>query len=299
MKLLITGASGFLGHHFTNFFKNHSKISSVYTLSRRGNVTYNIDITDSNSVKSCLKECKPNIIIHLAANPLTKLDEINPTDIVKTNIVGTQNVLHYAPEGCRFLFASSIVVYGDLTNRFQENLLCKPTSVYGVTKLAGENLVQAYSSMGNVNGVSLRTCATVSGIKLTHGILKDFIEKSRSSDSIFTIFGDKPGTCKPYIHVEDVLSAFDNLIFQNSEITGPINVCPNDEISALEVANIVLDTINKTKNKEIKFLGEKTIWKGDNKILRASASNMEKLGWIRKYNTSKDAIKQAVLENIL
>lgn len=295
MKLLITGANGFLGSHFKNHFEKSNKVSEVLTISRKGDVTAHIDILDEFKVRQFLREHKPDCIIHLAANPLTKLDEKNPTEIVQTNVIGTQNLLHYAPEGCRFLLASSIVVYGDLPNRFQEHLVCKPTSVYAVTKLAAEGLVNSYSSMNRVSGVSFRMCATV-GKDLTHGILMDFIRKAKDSNPKFPVLGAYPGTCKPYAHIDDIVSAFELLMFDRSKINGVYNACPSDEITAFQMANIVLNELKISK--EIEFLGNETIWKGDNKLIQASSANLETLGWNRKYQTSKDAVIKTIKEHI-
>lgn len=293
MKLLITGANGFLGSNFKSYFEKSNKISEVITISRVGDVTAHIDILDEFKIRQFLREHKPDAIIHLAANPLTKLDESNPTNIVQTNIIGTQNLLHYAPEGCRFLLASSIVVYGDLLNRCQEHLVCNPTSIYGVTKLAAEGLVNSYTSMGRVSGASFRICAAV-GKNLSHGILMDFIKKAKDSNPKFPVLGEFPGTCKPYIHVDDIISAFEIFLFDRVKTNGVYNICPSDEITAFQMANIVLNELKIEK--EIEFLGAKTIWKGDNKLIQGSSANLEILGWDRKCQTSEEAIKKAIQE---
>lgn len=302
MKILLTGASGFIGSNIERSLARQCLLnnypikewhSTVRSPTKRIYSHHHIlDLSDWFKVKTLLEEIKPDIIIHTAANPTTKLDEINYDDNLLNNIQSTQNLLHFAPNGCRFINFSTILVYGNTPIRVHEDCGLNPTSVYGASKVACEALVSAYTNMGRLLGCNLRLSATV-GPNLTHGILKDFINKIYSTQEEFAIFGDSPGSVKPFTHISDVVDVVCFMI-KNKELIGAYNISPSDEISALDIANLVMSKTNITK--PIKFLGENTVWAGDNKLLQIDGRKIETLGLNKSCKTSAQAIVRAVGE---
>lgn len=296
MKVLLTGKTGFIGRHLEKYFSKLSDVSELHCTVRRqadanGIFDHVLDLTDKYAVKTMLHEVQPDVILHFAANPTTKLDHDNPTLITTNNIVSTQNLLHYAPAGCRFIFASTILVYGETPIFANEKIAPNPTSVYGASKLACEGLVSAYTNMGLVKGVSLRLSATI-GKNLSHGILYDFMKKVYSDSREFEILGNSPGSSKPFTHVKDVCRVTKH--FMRNEKIGAYNVCPMDNISALEIAEIVMGTTNKIK--PIKFLGSDSLWIGDNNLLKIDNTKLLNSGLYLKYPTSTIAIASVVRE---
>jgi UDP-glucose 4-epimerase len=278
--IVITGGYGFIGNHIYNRL--------------HGNKSYHIrrfpksqlDLANTESVKSTLKTYQPNVIIHLGgiSNPSLL---INEEEMMNTNIMGTQRLLEYSPKCCRFIFASSIVVCGNAKFQKHEGNGQDPQSLYAASKAAAENLVSAYTNIGSVNGISLRLCATV-GAGLTHGCLMDFIRKVKSPKERFDILGEFPGPYKPYLYISDVVNAIELAI--SSNMTGPFNICNENIICINDIANIVLDYYSV--NKEPHWTGQNFV--GDNSCLKYSnklASSL--LKWQPKYN-SYDAIYQAL-----
>ena len=304
MSILITGATGFIGGAlaFRLLRDGHRDIVtfSKKPIQAKATEHYCCDLGDPKNVgkndamfaKIC-REHNPEIIFHLAGNPSSKLDRNNPYKILFDNIISTQRVLNHAPENCRVVFASSIIVYGDWLfdkdpqGKYVETDNTHPTSVYGMTKLASENLVDLYSNMGTVNGVSLRLCATV-GKAATHGVVKDFVRKLSEPLEYLEILGDPPGSTKPYCHIDDVVDAL--ILLANSKESGAFNVLPEDSINIEQVANAVMEATNI--HKPIEWLGEAANWKGDNRIIRASNQKLRSLGWAPKFK-SEDAIREA------
>ena len=243
------------------------------------------------------KTHKPDTVFHLAGNPLSKLDENKPHDIVMDNIISTQKVLHHAPEGCRIILASTVIVYGDWLHEdelwtdssYYESDKTDPTSVYGMTKRAAESLVSIYTSMERVSGASLRLCATV-GPNLTHGVIRDFIRKLQSPSEYLDVLGDEPGSKKPYCHIDDAIEAF--ILMSKSDVAGEFNVLPDNAIAIKEVAAAVMEGCEI--NKPVNWLGEGANWKGDNKIIDVNNEKLKALGWNPKFPNSKDAIIDTV-----
>tara|TARA_R100000008_G_scaffold86427_2_gene79487 strand:- start:1268 stop:2230 length:963 start_codon:yes stop_codon:yes gene_type:complete len=316
MKILVTGATGFIGSHLV--VKLRLLGHDVITLSRRPILVnkrdrrveqrhYAIDLGETDqsrytyfNFENLCKEHKPEVIFHLASNPLVKIDEENPHQIILDNMVSTQKVAHYAPEGCKVVLASSVIVYGDWlfnSDRSPDNLIYKekhntrPTSVYGMTKRASESILETYANMGRIKAASARLCATVGG-GLTHGVVKDFIRKLRSENPYLEVLGSYPGSNKPFCHIEDLLEALVLLAGSDLEQYEEYNVVPDDSINIEQVAEAVMDGLQIQK--PLKWLGEESTWKGDNKIIKVDNSKLKSIGWKPKFPNSKDVITDIV-----
>ena len=72
------------------------------------------------------------------------------------------------------------------------------------------------------------------------------------------------------------------------------NVVPDNSISIEQVAQTVIDTMDVER--DIKWLGEGSNWKGDNRIIRASNDKLKSIGWEPKYKNSSRSVAQAVLD---
>jgi UDP-glucose 4-epimerase len=312
MTAFVTGSTGFLGKNLVGRLLEKGEDVVTFGKTTRMFPPYEathyccdlsapIDgVSDNLFAKAC-RDYKPDVIFHLAGNPLSKLNNDKPHDIIYDNIVSTQKVLHHAPQGCRVILASTVIVYGDwlydlpwddslLSYRpYKESDKTEPTSVYGMTKRAAESLVSIYTSMSKVSGVSLRMCATV-GPNLTHGVIKDFVRKLQSSSKYLDVLGDEPGSKKPYCHVDDVIEAF--VLMSKSNAVGEFNVLPDNTITIKEVAAAVMEGCGI--NKPINWLGEGANWKGDNKIIDVGNEKLKSTGWQPKFPDSYDVIVDMV-----
>mgnify|MGYP003116286384 FL=1 len=312
MKILITGATGFIGRHLTLKLKllGHELI----TISRRPvmrnkkdvklSTHYALDLGEVDRSKdsyymfeNICRQHSPDLIFHLASNAVVKPDDDNPHGIILDNTISTQKVAHYAPEECKVVLASSVIVYGDWIynsstpdREYKEYAACKPTSIYGMTKRASESIIQSYTNSGKINGVSARLCATV-GSGLTHGIVKDFIRKIKSDNPNLEALGSYPGSTKPFCHIEDAVEALIMLGMQNTE-KKIFNVVPDDSITVEEVAEAAMAALEIQK--PIKWLGEEANWKGDNRVIRASNKLLKSIGWTPRFPKSKDVIFDVV-----
>ncbi len=165
MLAMVTGGSGFLGRYVIKELMKHPEVNAIISISRSVPESHiffgdsqrwihcedSVDIENEAAVASTLYSYKPDVIFHLAANPVVKENALRPCDISRTNIMGTHHLLAHCKEGTRFAFASSATVYGD---QYGEEYGTKPlpTSVYGATKLASEHLIRAYASLGKIGG---------------------------------------------------------------------------------------------------------------------------------------------------
>ena len=287
--ILITGGHGFMGKNLTKYFKrNLQEHIRVLTPSRD-----ELDLIDSDAVAFYLGIYRPDVIIHLASNPNNKQDDQWPNAIIDDNIITTHNLCYHACFCPRFIFASTISVYGPTPYPVTENNPCNPGTMHGVTKLASEKIVELYTRQNKIKGISLRFCATV-GPNMTHGMLFDFFRKVNLNSNDFEVFGNEPGSIKPFLHIDDAIKAI-NFMITNDYITFPVNILPNELLSAKQAANMVLNRFDS--NKQIKWLGSNSIWAGDEQILQASNARMKEMGIKLLYPNSFEAVYNAIKEH--
>lgn len=169
-KIIITGGAGFIGSHVVRRFVNQYpeyQILNLDSLSYAGNLenlkdiedcqNYSFvkaDITDEQQISKIFSEFQPDGIIHLAAESHVDRSITSPLEFVKTNIIGTVNLLHAAKEcwknsfeGKRFHHISTDEVFGALGNEgfFTEETKYDPHSPYSASKASSDHFVRAYS----------------------------------------------------------------------------------------------------------------------------------------------------------
>jgi len=144
MKVLVTGASGFIGKNLTSYLEKNGHIAMGVDL-RSGNVVG--DITDVNFVLETLAEHDFDSIVHLAAVADVKACIEDPYSCYKINSFGTLNMLELAiKKGVRrFIYSSSANVYGTpLELPVKETTPTNPRTPYDYSKVVSENLIISY-----------------------------------------------------------------------------------------------------------------------------------------------------------
>lgn len=304
MKVLITGSTGFIGRNLLNLAMFNADYSEIRTVSRRAmlpdegrkhKVHISADISMQSEVDWLMSEYQPDIIFHLAGHPIVKVEPTAINRAIDYNVKTTHNLLSAAPKGCKFVLASTVLVYGRAIDYIScsfcsERTTTIPNSVYAISKLMAEELVWLYSRRGDVIGQIARLTANV-GCGATHGVLKDFIRKAKSDSEYFEVIGDKPGSRKPYTYVLDTCAALMVLARQNK--SGMYNISPNDTLTSEEIANIVQDELGT--NKPLKWLGEQANWVGDDKVVTIDGDHYRsQTGCEFQCKTSELAIRRAV-----
>jgi len=172
--ILVTGGAGFIGSAVIRYLINDTehKVINVDKLTYAGNLEslesvsdnsrYNferIDICNVAEIQRVLKDCQPDIIMHLAAESHVDRSIDGPGDFIQTNIVGTYNLLEQArtywmgldvekKEDFRFHHISTDEVYGDLEGTddlFTETTSYSPSSPYSASKASSDHLVRAWN----------------------------------------------------------------------------------------------------------------------------------------------------------
>lgn len=178
MKILVTGAAGFIGFHLSKrlladghdvigydnlnaYYDVNLKHSRLDILIGKNGFTFvKGDLEDKELLNSVFEENDPQYVVHLAAQAGVRYSLENPKAYVDSNIVGFLNIL----EACRnydvkhLVFASSSSVYGGNTKLpfSTSDSVDHPISLYAATKKSNELMAHAYSHLFNIPVTGLR-----------------------------------------------------------------------------------------------------------------------------------------------
>ena len=196
----------------------------------------------------------------------------------------------------RIVFTSGSGVYGEVdAHPVPENYdLIIPIYKYRACKLACEALLSAYGFMFDMTSTVFRF-ANVVGPQQTHGVAYDFIRLLVQDPTRLKIYGD--GTqSKPYIHIDDVMSAFKLLETQQTSGYDVFNVGTPDHLTVHEIADIVCACMG-LHDVRYEFTGGSRGWKADVPVYRLNTDKIRALGWHNTRN-SYEAVVSAVHANL-
>lgn len=198
MKILVTGGAGFIGHavvaklerqghdvcildNFTNYGIIPIREITELHKERLSKVTtkkiHRVDIRDSQEVNQVFEECLPDVVIHCAAFPRAKVVDLNPIEGSSVLTGGLINLLRASEQFKvrRFIYVSSSMVYGDFTMIGYEDMKCTPKGVYGILKLAGEDLTRDHCERAGIDYVILRPSAVYGPLDVEDRVVSKFL----------------------------------------------------------------------------------------------------------------------------
>ena len=183
MRILVTGGVGFIGHgivaklerqghdvcvldNFTDYSGTvpAKEIAQLHTerLARiQTQKIHRVDIRNYVELLEVFAECRPDVVIHCAAYPRAKAVDQNPIEGAEVLTGGLINLLRASERWGlrRFVYVSSSMIYGDFSLYGYEDMLCKPKGIYGILKLAGEQLTRDHCDRAGIDHVVLRPSA--------------------------------------------------------------------------------------------------------------------------------------------
>ena len=181
MKILVTGAAGFIGHQTTlkllargdtvigvdnlndyyDVSLKESRLQDIAKHPQASNFKFiKLDLADTSATEDLFKAEQPQRVIHLAAQPGVRYSLQNPHAYVQSNLVAFTNIL----EGCRhnkvehLVYASSSSVYGGNTKLpfSEQDTVDHPVSLYAASKKANELMAHTYSHLYAIPTTGLR-----------------------------------------------------------------------------------------------------------------------------------------------
>jgi len=165
-RILVTGGGGQIGAELVPALRKAYGTDAVLATDlrnpgrelRESGPFQVLDCTDGEAAVRTIRDFRPTVIYHLAAL-LSAVGETKPQEAYRVNLGGLMNILEGArAEGCAVFTPSSIAAFGPDTPRdpTPQDTIQRPTSMYGVTKVAGELLCDYYHSRFGVDTRGLR-----------------------------------------------------------------------------------------------------------------------------------------------
>jgi CDP-glucose 4,6-dehydratase len=294
-KILITGNTGFVGSYLSLIFslmgskilgfslkkKNKGYLSNQINY-QKNIQTINSDITKIGKYYKDLNKFKPQIVIHLAAQPIVKDSYIDAKNTYKTNILGTVELLEVIkkiPSIKNIVIFTSDKVYQNLDGKYlNENSKLGGIDPYSASKSTQDIIANSYKESffkNNKNITIIRAGNIIGGgdFDYTRIIPELFLSAHKNK----TLVLRNPYAIRPWQHILDVSNAIMFILFKHySKIKSKsiiYNVGPDNK-SNITVLNLILK-INK-KNFKLKLKKKNKIKFNETKILKLSNKLIKK-----------------------
>lgn len=296
-NILITGGAGFIGSNFVHYmleqFKDY-QIVNLDLLTYAGNLDNLKDVENNEHytfvrgdignyelVDYLVKTHKIDVIVNFAAESHVDRSITDPGVFVKTNVLGTQNLLDIAKANNieKYVQVSTDEVYGSLgeTGYFTETTPLAPNSPYSASKAGADMLVLAYAETFGMN-VNITRCSNNYGPYHFPEKLIPLMVTNALQGKELPIYGDGKNV-RDWLHVKDHCAAID-LVIHKGKSGEVYNVGGHNERTNNEIVHLIVDYLKVSKDL-IKYVDDRL---GHDRRYAIDPTKLEKeLGWKPQY----------------
>ena len=310
MKILVTGAAGFIGSNFVYYeLDKHpeDKIVALDLLTYAGNLKnldgckdnpnfkfVKMDIRDRDNIYKLFEDEKFDIVVNFAAESHVDRSIKDPEVFLRTNVIGTEVLmdasLKYGVK--RYHQVSTDEVYGDLPleavdSFFTETTPLHTSSPYSASKASADLLVMAYHRTFNLNMTITRCSNNYGPYQFPEKLIPLMINNARHDKSL-PVYGEGLNV-RDWLHVYDHCAGID-LVMRNGRNGEVYNIGGHNERHNIDVVKTILKELNKPES----LITYVTDRKGHDLRYAIDPTKIEsELGWKPKYNF-ESGIKETI-----
>ena len=261
MRLLVTGAAGFIGANFVHHLLRDpmrgevARLVAVDLLTYAGNFAnlrgcdrddrfrfVHADVADRPAMAALVADEGIDTVVHFAAESHVDRSIEDHAPFLHTNVHGVLSLLEAVRERpgiSRFLHVSTDEVYGSVaTGRVDESAPTRASSPYAASKAAADAFVQAYATTYRVPAVITRACNNYGPLQFPEKLIPLFVIGALSGEPL-PLYGDGLHV-RDWLHVEDHCRALWHVLQLGGAAGEVFNVSAHEECSNREVADRIL-----------------------------------------------------------
>jgi UDP-glucose 4-epimerase len=301
MKVLVTGAAGFIGSTLVdrlladghtvvgvdNFSTGQPEFlagaeGGAFTLRRH-------DLLDLAALEESAAGVE--LVVHLAANADVRFGPDHPDRDLQQNVIATWNVLEAMRRNGvkRIAFSSTGSVYGEsaVIPTPEDAPFPVQTSLYGASKVSAEGMISAYCESFGFTGYIFRF-VSILGERYTHGHVLDFYKALQGDPTRLRVLGN--GTQrKSYLYVQDCVEAILVALEKAPDRVNLYNLGTNEYCQVTDSIGWITGHLGVTPRLE--FTGGDRGWIGDNPFIFLDTKKIRGLGWEPKLTIREAVIK--------
>lgn len=319
-NILITGGCGFIGSNFVRFWATKyptdnliiidaltyaGNLSNIDSLIKQNKVEFiHGDICNSELLKKTFSQYQINTVVHFAAESHVDKSITEPDSFIKTNVIGTHNLLMAAKQywsesnitNHHFHHISTDEVYGSLKSNepaFKETNQYQPNSPYAASKASSDHLVRAYHETYGLN-TTISNCSNNYGAYHYPEKLIPLTITNILNNKSIPVYGDGK-QIRDWLWVEDHCLGIEKII--NSDSYGEVyNIGGNNEWANIDIVKLICNNLNEhfNSNPNLHQQYPAATFAKQNKSEQLITYVQDRLGHDRRYAIDASKIEKAL-----